>query len=107
MSILIKDMEMPESCFECPFMFARRYCRADLTLNPYQGEYAELTGRLVGCPLVYIPPHGDLIEREAVNLSDFEIVLCDGDYKEGLKMLLEKAASAPTIIPAEEGGETR
>ena len=54
------------------------------------------------CPLVPVPPHGDLIERKAICLTDFEIVMCDGDYKEGIKMLLEKIESAPTIIPAEE-----
>lgn len=48
-----------------------------------------------------IQSHGDLIEREAVCLTDFEIVMCNGDYKEGMKMLLEKIESVPTIIPAD------
>lgn len=52
---------------------------------------------------VSFPPHGDLIERKAACFTDFEIAMCDGDYKEGMKMLLEKIKSAPTIIPAEEG----
>ena len=50
-----------------------------------------------------VPPHGGLIERKAIYLTDFEISMCNGDYKEGMKMLLEKIESAPTIIPAEEG----
>ena len=50
---------------------------------------------------VPVPPHGDLIERKAIFLTDFEIAMCDGDYKEGMKMLLEKVESAPSIIPAE------
>lgn len=52
-----------------------------------------------------IPPHGDLIERKAIYLTNFEIVMCSGNYKDGMKMLLEKIESAPTIIPA-EGDET-
>lgn len=54
-------------------------------------------------PVEELPPHGDLIDRDKVNLTDFEIVMCNGNYKEGMKMLLEKIESAPTIIPAEEG----
>ena len=54
---------------------------------------------------VPVPPHGDLIERNKANFTDFEIVMCNGDYKEGMKMLLEKIESAPTIIPASEEGE--
>ena len=49
--------------------------------------------------------HGDLIERKAACLTDFEIAMCDGDYKDGMKMLLEKIESAPTIIPASGEGE--
>lgn len=50
-----------------------------------------------------VPSHGDLIDRDKVGLTDFEIMMCNGDYKEGMKMLLEKIASIPAIIiPAEE-----
>ena len=92
MSILIKGMEMPTSCLSCRFHKSIYCTLTDICTNTGQG-----------CPLVPIPPHGDLIERKAICLTDFEIVMCDGDYKEGMKMLLDKAESAPTIIPAEEG----
>ena len=99
MSILIKGLDMPTSCDKCQMpkepnedgtiwcIFARGYIGDDRTV----------------CPLSYVPPHGDLIERKAVCLTDFEIAMCNGDYKEGMKMLLEKIESAPAIIPAEEG----
>lgn len=32
----------------------------------------------------------ECIEREKIGLTDFEIVMCNGDYKDALKMLLEK-----------------
>mgnify|MGYP003296399858 CR=1 FL=1 len=38
----------------------------------------------------------DYIKRSDVGLTDFEIIMCKGDYREALKMLLEKIASAPS-----------
>ena len=38
-----------------------------------------------------------LIDAEKLGLTDFEIVMCDGDYKEALKMLIEKIENAPTV----------
>ena len=38
----------------------------------------------------------EYIKREDVSLSDFEIVMCNGDYKEALKMLLEKVEKIPS-----------
>lgn len=32
----------------------------------------------------------DCIRRSDIGFTDFEIVMCNGDYKEGLKMLLDK-----------------
>lgn len=37
----------------------------------------------------------EYIEREKIGLTDFEIAMCSGDYKEGLKMLLDKIESIP------------
>ena len=95
MSILIKGIEMPASCDEC---YIREKNTCPLTKTNVTGW-----GRPLNCLLVPVPPHGDLIERKAAGLTDFEIVMCDGNYKEGLKMLLEKIELAPIIIPAEEG----
>ena len=38
-----------------------------------------------------------LIDSEKLGLTDFEIVMCDGDYKEALKMVLGKIEDAPTV----------
>lgn len=49
-----------------------------------------------------------LIDADKLGLTDFEIFMCDGDYKEALKMVLSKIDSAPAIdavprwIPCEE-----
>lgn len=38
-----------------------------------------------------------LIDADKLGLTDFEIILCDGDYKEVLKQILCKIELAPTI----------
>ena len=94
MSILIKGMEIPVSCGEClkigwNYVFE---CNLD---DVEEGE------KLITCPLIPVPPHGDLIERNAASLTNFEIVMCNGSFRKGLKMLLDKIDNAPTIIEAE------
>ena len=42
-----------------------------------------------------------LIDRDKIGLTDFEIIMCNGDYKEALKMLLNKIDNAPTIAQPE------
>lgn len=40
-----------------------------------------------------------LIDADLLGLTDMEIILCDGNYKEALKMLIDKINNAPTIEP--------
>ena len=37
-----------------------------------------------------------LIDADKIGLTDFEIVMCNGDYKKALKMLLDKISNQPT-----------
>lgn len=37
-----------------------------------------------------------LIDADEIGLTDFEIVMCNGAYKEALKMLLDKISNQPT-----------
>lgn len=89
MSILIKGMEMPKNCGECPF---------------YYYEYKEcnaIGGRMVlrnatpptDCPLIELP-HGDLIDRDSVLavLSD-KNAAWDGYVK---------AKALPVVVESEE-----
>lgn len=67
MDILIKGLEMPKSCGNCKFS---QFHEA----NPWTTWYTCLfsnkdiddtgNGRLVGCPLIPVPEHGDLIDRQ-------------------------------------------
>jgi len=37
----------------------------------------------------------EYIKKADIGLTDFEIILCKGDYKEALKMLLDKIENLP------------
>lgn len=41
---------------------------------------------------------GRLIDADKLGLTDFEITMCDGDYKEALKMVLSKIENAPPAV---------
>lgn len=65
MSILIRGMEMPLYCRECPCANdAVRICKAT-------GKYIPMTGPVRFCPLTEVPPHGRLIDADAL-MKEFE-----------------------------------
>lgn len=79
MSVLIKGMEMPTNCFLCPLSVLnenRLFC--EVTKNEVLRAKIDAE-----CPLVPVPLHGDLIDRDAYQYS--------GDLMD-----------EPVIIPAEE-----
>ncbi len=91
MSVLIKDMAMPKSCAECALNYDCFKCI--VTGTPFFGHehpFDDETTRLDNCPLITIPPHGDLIDRDALPTSRVE---------------WEDIINAPTIIPADEPKE--
>ena len=66
MSIYIKGMEMPKSCYKCPLrrrdgmdivcpVAHERFSVADVNILDY---------RLDNCPLIPVPPHGRLIDAD-------------------------------------------
>lgn len=93
MSLLIKGMAMPKNCMDCP-LFESKYhfhgCHAvpksfkDIDMWNFVGD------RPSWCPLVELPPHGRLIDADA---------LCDGLVSNHPVVIYAK--SAPTIIEAE------
>ena len=92
MSVLIKGMKMPQSREECQFCFepynSEPFC------NLFPGEFC-LFG--TACPLVPVPPHGRLIDADAL--------MANAEYKGKHDILTAyDVVAAPTIIEA-EGGE--
>ena len=104
MSILIKGMKMPPNCCQCPVNMEVCKCGYEYLL-----EHPELYDkRADDCPLVPVPPHGRLIEDEAVREQIDEWLDSVGDVVVGHGLsyygeLLGCIEDAPTIIPAEEG----
>ena len=82
MSVIIKGMQMPKSCMECP-MFSGAGCKATMTMF---NELTNVAVRVKGCPLVELPEkHGRLVDADKLK-----------------KHITVTIDTAPTIIEAEE-----
>ena len=109
MGVYIKGMEMPESCYEYPCGDnVLCECLAKNGRESYHhDEYGYPDGeRQDWCPLVPVPPHGDLIDLNSV--IQIATDWCpDDDGSVGkvgdLREMLDELENLPTIIPAEEG----
>ena len=66
MAILIKGMEMPKNCAYCPC----EHYECGLMGDEHNGvdvtTYFEGDKRHPGCPLIKVPPHGRLIDADAL-----------------------------------------
>ena len=126
MGVYIKGMEMPKCCAECKAEGHYEDYYGDeygffcpFGYKAYTSETRELK-RLDDCPLVPVPPHGDLIERDALRASIRESIeechkwadevdkdtMMYARISQSLGTFVEcslRAKAAPTIIPAEEG----
>lgn len=112
MSILIKGMEMPTRCADCWLMdgLDGRCCaKRGRALTP-EYRYGS-KDRPDWCPLVPLPPHGRLIDADALMLEIKEYIeeydeLDENGYHNlkwcAMKEAEATIANAPTIIPAEE-----
>lgn len=127
MSILIRDMEMPASC-PCELIGYGYdvYCSFAGGVPARIKEYYECCEngtRPSWCPLVTVPPHGDLIDRDAfVKELEYSIELeqralddmeCTGKDRELLLLdricrqnSIHYLSEASIIIPANKEGKT-
>lgn len=95
MSVLIKGMEMPRKCIRCP---VNVYGRCLVNDDKDVSEATAYAVRDKDCPLVPVPKHGDLIDRDALKKKHH----WTDDYYETEYVEVEDIDAAPTIIPAEE-----
>ena len=101
MGVYIKGMELPCACVFCELYEADLYwCRGAKKEVPYSPE----DKRAKFCPLVPVPPHGDLIERKTAYDSLLDGMVMTGYQSRALDCIAEYRV--PTIIPASEEGET-
>ena len=97
MSILIKGIEMPKNCHSCP-MCLMRFCQAgDRELS--ERETRPNAKRPEDCPLIPVPPHGRLIDADAIH-ADIDEKRPGRSYEDAWALTVIDAA--PTIIPAED-----
>lgn len=78
--ILIRGMEMPTDCGKC-FVGDRTIC-AD------------------GCPLVELPPHGDLIDTDFAVATYQPSTGCLTQYQEGWNAAMKRVDNSPVVIPS-------
>lgn len=98
MSVLIKGMEMPTSCEECP-LGDSLHCQVLPSVPALWAEYTNAIRekRLHSdCPLVSVPPHGELIDLSTVNLHDGPY-----EYRDWVEWALEQYQDAPVFMSAD------
>ena len=109
MGVYIKDMQMPKTCGECVFIAWKRGVGQYCTINNKITFHVTLDDFDVGykrngtCPLVPIPPHGRLIDADALeNEVQMRLLECNkyGNQFQRPYEVLRAIALAPTIIPA-------
>ena len=94
MSILIKDMEIPDNCTRCDY----------IGLNVAVGcpVMRGTNGRAVDCPLISVPDHGRLIDADEFYADINESVFLTDGFKELFNLWFDEQQ---TIIPADKGCE--
>ena len=107
MSILIKGMKMPTRCFDCPMCEISDIeicCSISIGVAVSYEEIDEqiaIQDRPSWCPLVKIPPHGRLIDADALIKSDRMVskLMMFGEEYVYTQAEIDRS---PTIIEAEE-----
>ena len=103
MSILIKGMKMPQSCYMCDML---ELSGAVVCKHAYDTKNIDW-GRALNCPLIELPDHGDLIDREyAVGSACSGIKRTlptteDGEDWIRVEEVRQSLKSVPAVIPAE------
>lgn len=94
MSVYIKGMKMPTSCRAC--MFSRTDIR--------NTDWCALTEKDLpcDCPLVPVPDHGDLVDRNALKKNAYPFPCAIGAE---WAVTIRQINAAPTIIPAADKEE--
>lgn len=95
MSVLIKDMQKPDRCIDCPFMISRDNDDCILQSDAANELFMNWDDMKLNCPLVELPEHhGKLIDADALAAES----LMDGAYG---YVDTKQIYDAETIIEAE------
>lgn len=108
MGVYIKGMEMPKKCAECRFFAWKQVVGNHCTVDDKITFHAILHGfdvnfeRNGNCPLIEIPSHGRLIDRDALTNRVGSYMPIKWTYEYGSVVSLNDIEHAPTIIPADK-----
>lgn len=103
MSVLI-NMEMPKSCDWCWALDDYGdYPRCRITNEQRGYNFPVREQRMGNCPLIPVPPHGDLIDKSGMDVLSWHDGEYGTDFEDGVLFVLDKLDELPVIIPAEEG----
>ena len=101
MSVLIKGMELPTDCDNCSLFDDRfDYPSCNATGHSRGYNWNPRGQRMPDCPLIEVPPHGDLIDKDATMNEILE--------ERGLDTACWFAGivnDMPAVIPADKDGE--
>lgn len=114
MSILIKGMEMPTSCIECPCCRHDNWngetahqCNVSFITFGAEDENWIYNTRPNWCPLAELPPHGRLGDLDALK-AQYKYGEADSEDEKVWMMNIRRAiANAPTVIEAEGENDGR
>ena len=100
MSVLIKNMEMPTNCADCPLNYDQMACAVTWTRwwsdSMVIMNFDSDKERMPNCPLIEIPtPHGRLIDADELANKTF-YGATSAPY-----ITYKKFVDAPTVIEAE------
>ena len=111
MSVIVKDMKMPENCRKCPLLTGT-FC--DILNKDVDPFYEGAEKRYNNCPLVDLGKHGDLIDRQKLIEDNKHLEYpTDEKYRRdrawavgfnaGARHCNEHAVYAKAVIEAEDG----
>ena len=102
--IYIPGMELPKGCFVCLFnTHYDPYTDECLLTTHYHDPDDFIERRAARCPLVPVPDHGDLIDRDAlVELQEITYEHSNGYVKDRSAQMIVILQAAPTVIPSDK-----
>ena len=102
MSVLIKGMDMPETCSDCEWSYYVGNGRAMCKRVSMTDKTDIMTKRRADfCPLIEVPPHGDLADKDKL-MKEFMDSDLDHLQRDDWKEVIQIVSDAPTVIEAEE-----
>lgn len=91
-----KDVKFPKACEQCYFYDGLLCCVLDTYIYDPENKHGE-------CPLIEVPPHGDLIDRDALKAAICSrLCIKSEEYLSPEEAtIVNEIFAAPAIIPVE------